>query len=181
MLARTHDLFAFGTLLTAAVYFPPQSLGAATVIVAIIANIIGALLPDIDQASNRLWDLLPGGNLIGEVLKNLFGGHRAVTHSVIGVVVVYKLIAWLIPQLLNPNFVDSQLVVVALMIGYVSHLVLDGLTEEGLPLMFPLKINFGFPPIKSWRIKTGKWFENWVVFPAIIIYLIIWLSRWFRG
>ncbi len=39
---------------------------------------------------------------------------------------------------------------------------------------FPLKIKMGFPPISSLRIKTGKGFEKYIFFPAIIIY-----SFWF--
>jgi len=179
MLARTHDLFAFGMLLTAAVYFPSEKITLATIVVVIIANIVGALLPDIDQASNRLWDLLPGGNLVGKLLRNLFLSHRTITHSILGVWLIYQLIGWLTPKIFNPLFVDTQKVIIAVMIGYGSHLLLDSFTEEGLPLLFPIKVNFGFPPTKSWRIKTGNWFEKLVVFPGITIGVVIFgISRW---
>ncbi len=177
MLSRTHDLFAFESLVVAAIYFPLEQISLVTVLVVVVANIVGALLPDIDQASNRLWDLLPGGDFIGEVVKDLFLSHRTISHSALGVVLVYQLINWLIPIIFNPNFVDSGYVVAAVMIGYGSHLILDSLTEEGLPLLFPLKVKFGIPPIRSWRIKTGKWFENWVVFPSIAITTIWFLSQ----
>jgi inner membrane protein len=172
MVSRTHNLVAFASLLTAAVYYPPNYLSIATLILALVANIIGSLLPDADQASNRLWDLLPGGDGLGKILKNLFLAHRTLSHSILGLYLVYKIIYWLLPKLFNPNFVDYRIVAISLLIGYISHLAADGITEEGLPLLFPLKIKFGFPPIRSWRIKTGKWFEKYVVFPGVLVYLI---------
>lgn len=181
VLARTHEVYAFGALLTAMVYVAPSEIGWVTLLAVMVANLVGALLPDIDQASNRLWDMLPGGNLIGKVLKNLFLSHRTITHSILGVVLVYKGLEWLTPRILNPSFVDTNLVIMAVMIGYLSHLALDGLTEEGLPLLFPIKEKFGFPPIKSWRIKTGKWFENWVIFPLGIGYLVWLLADWAKN
>jgi membrane-bound metal-dependent hydrolase YbcI (DUF457 family) len=59
------------------------------------------------------------------------------------------------------------------MIGFISHLLADSITEEGVPLLFPISFKFGFPPIKSWRIVTGKWFENLVIFPSLAAYLFI--------
>jgi len=172
MTARTHDILAFGSLMTVATFFPPETLKITTVLVSIIGNIVGSLLPDIDQASNRLWDLLPGGNIIGRLLKNLFIAHRTLSHSILGVALVYGLLVWLMPRVLNSAYIDTGIVIVAIMIGYLSHLLADGLTEEGLPLLFPLKIKFGFPPIKKWRMHTGGWWENLVVFPGVIGYIV---------
>ena len=137
-----------------------------------LAADIGALIPDMDGGGNNLWHLLPAGEKTGRILKGIFYKHRTVTHSLLGVFLIYKLFFWLLPKFLNPAYLNPQLILIAIMVGYISHLVADGLTEEGIPLFWPLKINFGFPPIKSWRIKTGKWFENFVVYPAIWVYLI---------
>lgn len=171
MIAKTHNLIAFSSLLTVAIYYPPTKLALASMIIALIANIIGSLLPDIDQKSNRLWDLLPGGDGLGKILKNIFGPHRTLSHSLLGIFLVYKIIYWILPKIFNSDFIDYQIVAVSLLIGYLSHLVADGITEEGLPLLFPLKSKFGLPPIKSWRIKTGKWFEKYIVFWGTMIYL----------
>lgn len=177
MTSRTHDLFAFASLITVATYSPPASMNLVTVIVASIGSVVGSLLPDIDQASNRLWDLLPGGDFLGRVLKNLFLSHRTISHSLLGVFLFYKILGWILPKLLNPGFLNVSLVFDALLIGYLSHLLLDSFTEEGLPLFFPLKWKIGFPPIKSWRIKTGKWFEKFVVFPGIIAYIVWFVAK----
>lgn len=175
MTARTHDVFAFASLLTAVKYFPPTNLKPATVVVALIANIVGALMPDLDQASNRLWDLVPGGNGLGKIVRKLFLSHRTISHSIVGIVIMRLAVAWLVPKLINASFVDTYMVEWAIIIGYVSHIAIDGLTEEGVPLFWPIKYKIGFPPIKSWRIKTGKWVEKLVVFPLIVAY-ILWLA-----
>ena len=172
MLSRTHDIGAFATLLTVASYSSPSQLGIATIIVALIANIIGALLPDLDQASNRLWDLLPGGNYLGKLLRRAFLSHRTLSHSILGVYLIYQINYWLIFKLFNPSFVSPEIIFYSLMIGYISHLVLDALTEEGIPLLFPIGWKFGFPFIRRWRIKTGHWFENYIIFPGITIYIL---------
>lgn len=175
MTSRTHDIFAFASLITVASYFPPVLLNIPTLVVASISSVVGSLLPDIDQESNRLWDLLPAGELIGHVSDGIFIAHRTISHSILGSVIVYKSFEWGLPKILNTGSIDIHVVLVSVMIGYLSHLLLDSFTEEGIPLLFPIRFRFGFPPIPSWRIKTGKWFEKFVVFPGILVY-IIWFA-----
>lgn len=174
MTSRTHDVFAFASLVTVAVNYPPASLNMSTLVVSLIGNIVGSLLPDIDQATNRLWDLLPAGNLLGRVFRKLFLSHRTLSHSFLGIFLVHKLLWWLLPKILNPDYLNIDLIYYSVMIGFISHLFLDLFTEEGLPLLFPIKWKFGIPPIHHWRIKTGKAFEKYIVFPGIIAY-----SLWF--
>ena len=99
----------------------PGTLNITTIIVASIGSIIGALLPDIDQVSNRLWDLHPAGHVIGGVFDKLFLSHRTLSHSLLGVFLVYKLLGWLLPKLLNASYVNVLVVFVAIMTGYLSH------------------------------------------------------------
>lgn len=120
--------------------------------------------------------MLPAGNFVGKIFRKLFIAHRTLSHSFLGVFLVHKLLWWLLPKLLNPDSINIELIYYAIIIGFVSHLALDFFTEEGLPLLFPIKLKFGFPPFKHWRIETGKWFEKFVVFPGIIVYII-----WFVG
>lgn len=174
MTGRTHDLVSFASLLTVASLYPPSSLNITTTISCLMGSVVGALVPDMDQATNRLWDLLPAGNFVGKVLRHLMLEHRTISHSLLGGYIFYKILLFLIPKLFNPAFVDSQLVIVSLMIGFVSHLVADSVTKEGIPLLFPFKIKIGFPPFKSLRITTGKFVESVIVFPGILIY-IFWL------
>lgn len=175
MTARTHDAFAFASLVTVAAFYPPSSLNLLTLFAAIIGNNIGALMPDMDSAGNRLWDLLPAGNFLGRIFKRIFYKHRTLSHSFLGLFLIYKGLLWLLPKFLNPSFIDPKIVLYSVMIGYISHLLSDSLTKEGLPLLFPLKINFGIPPIASLRITTGKWVEKYLIFPGVWIGLIVFI------
>ncbi len=174
MTGRTHDLISFASLMTAASYSPPASLNLFTTLSCFMGSVVGALVPDLDQATNRLYDLMPAGNFVGRVLRHLMLGHRTLSHSILGIYLFYKLFEFLIPKLLNPLYVDSTLVTWSLMIGMISHLVADSITKDGVPLFFPFKIKVGIPPIKSLRITTGKFAENFIIFPGVLIY-IFWL------
>jgi membrane-bound metal-dependent hydrolase YbcI (DUF457 family) len=172
MTARTHDVAALASLITVATYFPPANLTVTTLIIAIIANNIGALIPDIDSASNRLWDLLPAGDLLGRIFSKIFYKHRTITHSLLGAGLIYFFLTWLLPKFIHPQFVDIDIIVAATMIGYLSHLLADSLTKDGLPLFFPINLDIGLPPIKALRIKTGGWIEKSVIYPGTIAFLI---------
>jgi len=91
-------------------------------------------------------------------------------------VLIYQFLKWLLPKFLNSNFVSVDIIIYSTMIGYLSHLVADSLTKEGLPLFFPLKFKIGFPPIKSLRITTDSWVEKYLVLPSIAIYLFWFIS-----
>lgn len=172
MTARTHDAFAFASLLTVAVIYPPQTLNVLTLSGAIVGNIVGSLMPDMDQASNRLWDLLPAGNYVGRVFRRLFLSHRTLSHSLLGGYLFYKFLEWILPKLLNPNYVDANVIFASIMIGFVSHLIADSMTKEGIPLLFPFKFKFGIPPASSLRVTTGSWIENFIVLPGVGAYVI---------
>ncbi|OGM61492.1 hypothetical protein A2961_00625 [Candidatus Woesebacteria bacterium RIFCSPLOWO2_01_FULL_39_21] len=174
MTARTHDAFAFASLVTVATIYPPVSLNLATMFTSIVGNIVGALTPDLDQASNRLWDLLPAGNVVGKILRPLLLGHRTLSHSILGGVIYYKVLEFVLPKILNASYVNIGIVTVSIMIGFISHLIADSLTKEGIPLFFPFKMKIGIPPVSFMRITTGGFIENVLILPVIAIYLI-WL------
>ncbi len=175
MTARTHDIIAFGALLTAAAYYPPAKLNVSTLVAVLIGNTVGALIPDMDQATNRLWDLLPAGNFVGRIFRKLMLSHRTISHSILGAAILFWLSSAFLPKILNPAYIDTNLVTASLMVGFISHLVADALTKDGIPLLFPIKINFGFPPFAFMRITTGKFVEKFIVFPSVLVY-IFWFT-----
>ena len=172
MTARTHDLIAFASLITVAVYYPPPTLNITTTLTCLVGCVVGALIPDLDQATNRLWDLLPAGNFIGKIFRNLLLQHRTLSHSILGIYLGYLLLSFIVPRLLNPTSIDVHIVVLSLMIGLISHVAADMLTKDGVPLFFPLPFKIGIPPFKSFRITTGKFFENFIIFPGVIVYIL---------
>lgn len=175
MTARTHDLAAITALgITAALVALP-SVSLSTVLVAILANQIGGIAPDIDQPTAPFWRNLPSGSFFGRIVDKLLGGHRFLSHSLVGLA-LFALLSNLLLHFLHPIMphVDIQLVWYAFLIGVVSHLLMDTLTKEGVPWLLPIPIKFGFPPLKALRVTTGKHIETLVVFPGLLV-LDIWL------
>ncbi len=169
MTGRTHDLAAITALGIVFLSNPIYPLRLSTVIVCIIANLIGGITPDIDQPTAPFWRNLPIGNIFGKTFGKLTGGHRFLTHSVAGVALILFAAHWLL-VFLSPILgqVDIGYVWWAYAIGVVSHLFMDMFTKEGVPLLIPIPIKFGIPPLKSLRITTDKWVEHLLVFPGLL-------------
>jgi inner membrane protein len=178
MTGRTHDLAAFTALGIITFINVPPPMRLSTILLAVLANQIGGILPDIDQPTAPLWRNLPEGKFFGKVFDKSTGGHRFLTHSLLGVA-LFGLLAHLLLKFLHPIMphVNSGYVWWAFMIGLVSHLVMDIFTKEGIPLFLPLPFKIGLPPIKSLRITTGKGIETFVVFPLLIIVNILFYAH----
>lgn len=170
MKARTHDLAAITALGVVAVLQPTKTMSLATVVAAVIANQLGGIAPDIDQPVAPFWRNLPIGGIVGKVIAKMLGGHRFITHSILGLFLFGLGSSWLLALLhpIMPN-VDVGIVWWAFMIGMVSHLVMDTLTKEGVPWLLPIPVKFGIPPVRAWRITTGKIGEV-IVFIVILIF-----------
>lgn len=172
MNARTHDILALASLVTVATYVEPFPINIPTFAACLVGNVVGALLPDMDQASNRLWDLVPAGNVVGKVFRRAFLGHRTISHSILGGFILWHLMLIGLPIFFHPDHINIYLVMVSVMIGFLSHLVGDVITKEGIPLFFPFPIKIGIPPFRFLRITTGKFVENFVIFPLLGIYIV---------
>ncbi|MGF7228432.1 MAG: metal-dependent hydrolase [Candidatus Saccharibacteria bacterium] len=174
MIGRTHDVAAATALGAVVIFGPARTITLATALVAILANQIGGIAPDIDQPTAPFWRNLPIGGPIGKVFDKLLGGHRFITHSILGLA-LFGLLLHLLLVTLTPIMphVDTGMVWWAFMIGMLSHLVMDSFTKEGVPWLLPIPIKFGFPPLRRLRIATGKLGEMFVIFPGLIA-LDIW-------
>jgi inner membrane protein len=84
--------------------------------------LLGSLLPDIDSSESFL------GSKVKVV--SLFFKHRGPFHSLLAMI-FFMIILFLI----TPNLYY----LLALMIGYLSHLFFDSLTPKGIPLLWPSK------------------------------------------
>ena len=169
MTGRTHDLAAFTTMAFAASIFPIAPISLATAVTALGANIIGGIVPDIDQPTNEVWHKIPAGSLFGHVIDPLLGNHRMLSHSLFGLVLAGFLIHGFLVLLGTVLLVNMNLVWWATMLGYFSHLVADSLTKEGVPWFFPVPVRIGFPPLKFLRITTGGAAEKFLVFPGLVV------------
>jgi membrane-bound metal-dependent hydrolase YbcI (DUF457 family) len=169
MIGRTHDLAAFTTLTAFVAYETVPKITLATAFVAFGANMIGGLMPDIDDATSEFWQKIPAGTFIGKIIHPLIGHHRMISHSIVGVVIAGFLVKHLLIAVNQVLIVDMSIVWWGLMLGYVSHLIMDSLTVEGVPWFFPIPVRLGFPPFKFLRVKTGSWVETILVFPGLLV------------
>jgi inner membrane protein len=155
---------------------------------------LGALTPDIDNARSTL------GKRMGVVSKEFqhLAGHRTFFHSIIGMLVVGAVIfglqyalGWGLYDLGYQHAgialgggsgpaVDRASVrgvaLIALLVGYLLHLIADSLTIGGVPWLWPSKVRFGFPPNRHWRFKSGSKVEPVVV---VIVSVAVIACLWF--
>jgi inner membrane protein len=169
MTGRTHDLTAVTLLNIYVVTHTVPAISVATSVAAIAACCMGALAPDIDQPTADLWNRLPAGNIIGKLLAPLLGGHRFISHSLAGAMLFGYLAKFLFGLLGKIILVDMTVVWSAFMIGFISHLLIDTITREGVPWLFPLSWKIGFPPFRFMRVKTGGIVEKFIIFPGFIL------------
>jgi len=171
MTGKTHDLAAFTALTLVFIYTKdvPQ-MSVPTLVTALGANFVGGLFPDIDQPTSDFWDNFRLGPFVAKVVVPFLGGHRHISHSLLGFILIAFGSAKLLDLLSNIILIDMNIVWYCFMIGVVSHLVTDLPTKAGVPLLWPIKWYFGIPPFKFLRITGGKFIENFIIFPGLLIY-----------
>lgn len=115
--------------------------------------LLGAALPDIDHPESKI------GSRI-KVVGFLFE-HRGFFHSLFAVLLVYLLLLYYMSS------VSYSAYIFALVAGYLSHILADSVTKEGI---------MPFHPISKFRIsgfiRTGRGFEY------IILILVLAFSLW---
>ncbi|MGE7024028.1 metal-dependent hydrolase [Solibacillus cecembensis] len=109
------------------------------------AGIVGALLPDICHGGSKIGRTFP---ISSKIVNKLFG-HRSFTHSL--------LFLFCIAMLMN-TFIPYKAFTIGLLLGMVSHLILDMGTRQGIKLFFPINIKVRFPL----TIKTGGKVEKFI-------------------
>jgi inner membrane protein len=170
MTGRTHDLAAFTALNLVIATQPIAPVSLPTVLVAFTANFIGGLAPDLDQPTAKLWGNMRGGSFISRLITPLLGGHRFISHSLLGVVLFGVISSYLLKLMNSFLLVDMRVVWWAFMIGFVSHLIMDTFTKEGVPWLFPLPFKLGMPPLRVLRVKTGGLIEKYLIFPGLLLF-----------
>jgi len=131
---------------------------------------LGALVPDLDAAESKIKHtkvfgvkpLLPISSILHRDL-----GHRGFLHSARG----WALWTLLISPL---AILIGWLPIVALSLGYASHLMGDACTHKGIPLRYPNQKRFCLLP-KQFRIVTGSDIEEavFVAFACLICALLL--------
>ena len=159
----------------------PVTLGPALGALAVISAMVGALTPDLDQPTANIWRRLIGGNTVGNIFKAFSGGHRHLTHSILGIIGIGWGLNWVIAHIINPNFTGQATALwTAFMIGYISHPILDTFTDRGVPWFWPFKMHIKIPPGPGEiRVTTNSFVERVIVRSGIIIIIVLLLqSNW---
>jgi len=170
MTGRTHDMAAFTALTYIAVTYTLPHMTLGTMFISIAANLIGGIAPDIDQPTSKIWNNVPAGSILGRIIDPFLGGHRFLSHSIVGAGIFGTVVWYLLKLASHTLVVNIPVVWGAFMVGFLSHLIMDTITHEGVPWLFPAPWKIGFPPIRALRIKTGGFIERLIVFPGLLIF-----------
>lgn len=134
-----------------------------------IGAALGALLPDLDAADSKIKHLRIGQFkpfwLPAHVAYHS-GGHRGLLHSLSGMGMMALLCVPLV-------FWIDWPIVLALLLGYASHLAADACTRSGIPVLYPEPKLYHLLP-RSWRFVTGSQAEE-VLFVSAAVQVIFWL------
>ncbi len=180
MMSSTHQLMALLAAFWVLTQYP-VSVGAVVGVMAIVAVMVGALTPDLDQPTANIWRRVLGARHLGNIFQSFSGGHRHFTHSIIGIIAVGYAFRWGIHHFLRPELVDEAMVIWrAYLIGYISHPIADTLTDNGVPWLWPLHLQIKIPPgPEELRVTTDSLVERVLVRGGVIISLVLLMrSHW---
>ena len=119
MLAKTHFAFGFlAALLLVPIFNPVDKILFFAIV------LIGALLPDIDTPNSTISHKVP----VLPWLIKMISRHRGIFHSVWMCLAISVPLAYFVAPVYG----------VAMAVGYVSHLLSDGFTKEGINFIHPL-------------------------------------------
>ena len=118
---------------------------------------LAGLLPDVDTPRSLPGRLLfPISRVVGR------WGHRQVTHSLMGSIIM--------AMVTLPVLVWAPLVWVAIQVGYFTGWILDAASKSGVPVLYPSPKRLVFPFDPNFRLKTGSPVER--LFQAVLVILL---------
>lgn len=123
---------------------------------------VGSLLPDVDSPRSALGKAL---FFLSARIEKTFG-HRTITHSFLGMVLVAFLALPLVPRMGAGPWV-------ALLIGYFAHLLGDICTKQGVQFYWPMAVWGVFPMKEPYRLATGSRMEGAVLLLSLLANLAI--------
>lgn len=165
---RTHVVGGIATLWflgSSAVLGASDPVGAGNPIVLSALAGFGALLPDLDAQESRIKNLTTFGIrpfFLPAVALHHALGHRGMLHSAMGLMLMAVVLGLPVGLWLGTT------PMIALLLGYASHLVLDGATKAGIPLWFPNPQRLHLLPL-CLRVTTGSQAEDGVLIALILL------------
>lgn len=116
--------------------------------------VFGSLLPDIDHTKSIIGKIFYP---IAKYLDNNFG-HRTITHSLTFLAPLFLIILILELNIINPFYERSGIAFsLVFLFSFFSHLILDMLTVQGIPMFYPfLKNPCVIPANPTLRFRSGN-------------------------
>ena len=175
MTGKSHLLI--GLMSTAAVHRIYFNLADNWLEVALVGAVaaVGALLPDIDSDESTIRQATGtarSNGCIGRVasaLLRVFGGHRVLTHTLV-MWLALSAIAWFVGNALGVNALA-----VAFSVGYLSHLIADAVTVDGIPALWPISQRRVCLLPSFIAVRTGGIFEY-----GLLVVMGVWLVGLWR-
>ncbi|MGE7921370.1 metal-dependent hydrolase [Viridibacillus sp. NPDC093762] len=121
-------------------------------LVLIGSSVVGALIPDICHSGSKIGRTF---RITSKIVNKIFG-HRSFTHS---------LLFLLLMSVVMNTYISYESITAGVLLGMVSHYLLDMATKNGIKLFFPLKITVRLPL----TTRTGSKVENIVAIVLTII------------
>lgn len=145
MKSNTHLIggVAAGALYKTMTDLPPETLQHELTFFG--AAVLGSLLPDLCHPGSFIGKKT---SVLSKTISKTFG-HRTITHSWIMILLVMML-----PQWIDWRYEDSFSM--GLVVGVMSHILLDAATSRGVQILYPLPIRFRLP----FYTKTGSKTED---------------------
>lgn len=125
---------------------------AGNEIILLLLVLLGSLLPDLDSPHSKVsqWS-----GIVGKIVSFFFR-HRGILHSIVLHLLLFVII----------SYVFNVFYARALFIGYLAHVLGDGITPAGVKLFYPFsKFKLKGP------VKVGGIFE-WVLLVLLIIVVL---------
>ncbi|MCM8781903.1 MAG: metal-dependent hydrolase [Candidatus Omnitrophica bacterium] len=117
---------------------------------------LGSLFPDIDTTASFIGRIF---SPLALFLERRFG-HRTITHSLLGTIIFAIIFIPLV-------FLRNKLFFVCLILGYLSHILIDCLNKSGVPLFYPNLTRAVIPGNEKFRISVASREE--LIFLGILI------------
>ncbi len=97
--------------------------------------ILGSLIPDLDHKNSYISNKAKS---LSFFTSRLFK-HRGFTHSILGTLIFYYILNYFLPKLsLYIDIFYLDIFKWALIIGFISHIILDMMTPGGVVLFYPI-------------------------------------------
>lgn len=174
MTGKTHQLIGFTSVYSLALALNQVEMNVQTFLVCFILISLGSLTPDLDNEKNKIYTLVPiGHKTFSEIFERVFGKHRSISHSFLGIGILGYITYQLFSRIPEENGLNAAYLWWSLMVGIVAHIGADMYTRDGVPLLWPLKINFYGIPIKGLRVRTGSWVEFVIVTSGAFLVLAL--------